>query len=412
MAIAPEISLLLVSLPLAVSAQVPITPLGNVAVDHALHISPNAPSLRCYVTPIRPELDFALRFHTGFVMDLPLNQYRGPNHSGNIVLDVTPKSGPAAHLVSHILFPNIPATTLYGEVKGDFFVGEGTYNVEAYLVDDSHRVCREHWQIRARRNPGERRIDLAIPPLTVAPSSSPPSAAPVARPRQLEDLTITILLHAASVAPEAAKLHPADVSMLTGSLSSILAYLPAQTVTLVIFNLDQRTVLFRKEHFTGSGLDAVAEVLRQAQFDLVDYSVLRRPGGGAALLACLARQALRDPGDDSALIFLGPHVQFQDPVLARFADRSRGRLRTFYLQYRPPVTLVKSPLEPAAIADAVYQPDPLVYLSPSEEDALSPRDAPDSIEQVVKSLKGEVLVMRRPSDLAGAIKHIWSRLSQ
>ncbi len=410
MAIAPEISWLLVSLPLAMSAQVPIASLGNVAVDHALRISPNAPLLRCHVTPIQPALDFALRFHTGFIMDLPLNQYRGPNHSGNIVLDVSPESGPTAHLVSHILLPKVPATTLYGEVKGEFFVGEGTYNVDAYLVDDSHRVCREHWRIRARRKPDERRIGLAIPPLTVAAASSPPSVLPVARRRQLEHLTV--LLHAASVAPGAAKLHPADVSMLTGSLSSILAYLPARTVTVVIFNLDQQTVLFRKEHFTRSGLDAVAEVLRQMQFSLVDYSVLRRSGGGAALLACLARQALRDSGAGGALVFLGPHVQLQDPVPARFGDRSCGRLRTFYLQYRPPVTLVKSTLDPAAASDPVYQPDPLVYLSPSDEDVLSPRDVPDSIEQMVKSLKGEVLVMRRPSDLAGAIEHIWSRFPQ
>lgn len=75
------------------------------------------------------------------------------------------------------------------------------------------------------------------------------------------------------------------------------------------------------------------------------------------------------------------------------------------------MTLAKAGLAPA-VYDPVYNPNPLVYLSPSNDEVLTPRDAPDSIEQLVKSLKGEVLVMRGPSDLASAIEHIRSRSSK
>ena len=409
MAIAPGVSWLLFSLPLVMSAQVLITPSGSVPVAHSFAISPDAAPLNCHVTPTPPELDFALRFHSGYVIDLPLSQFRGANHRARIFLNVTPAGGSPAHLVSRIFFPDMPVTELYGEIKGDFIVGEGTYKVGAYVVDDLHRVCRAQWQIRARRKAGERRVDLAIPPLSVAAESMPPSAAQVTGSRQLPRLTV--LLHAASVDPDAGKLRKSDISILTGSLSSLLRQLPAKTVSLVIFNLDQQAVLFRKEGFTESGLEGVTEVLKQEQLSLVNYAVLRQSRGGVALLASLTMDALRDSAGGGTLVFLGPHVRFQDPVPSGFGNRSHCLSRTFYLQYRPPMTLARVGAEPA-VSNSVYNADPLVYLSPSDEEVLTPRDAPDSIEQVVKSLKGEVMVMRRPSDLAGAIEHIRSRSPQ
>src|SRR5690349_12669455 len=52
-----------------------------------------SPPFRCQIRPRRPELDYSLRFQTGYVISLPMGQFTGSGHSLNTFLRVTPVAG-------------------------------------------------------------------------------------------------------------------------------------------------------------------------------------------------------------------------------------------------------------------------------------------------------------------------------
>lgn len=122
----------------------------------------------CAVTPIRPELDFSLRFQTGFTMDLSPGQLTGPHHYGVIVLRVTPESGRPAYLLSRINLPDMTNAKIDGHVRGGFVVGEGKYKVEMIFGNDLHQLCRSQWGIEAKPDRSQRNLRIALPPLTAA----------------------------------------------------------------------------------------------------------------------------------------------------------------------------------------------------------------------------------------------------
>src|ERR1700722_424899 len=49
-----------------------------------------APTLKCQFAEIPPALNFALRFQTGFSVQLPVQQFQGPGHGWDVLLRVTP----------------------------------------------------------------------------------------------------------------------------------------------------------------------------------------------------------------------------------------------------------------------------------------------------------------------------------
>ena len=63
------------------------------------------------------------------------------------------------------------------------------------------------------------------------------------------------------------------------SLSSLLETLPAQSVRLVVFNLDQQKELFREDTLTPRAFDRASESLNNLQLQMVDYKVLQNREG-------------------------------------------------------------------------------------------------------------------------------------
>lgn len=157
---------LLMLIPVVASAQVRIEPRDAIGVQPEFNKDSDALRLQCEFKPVRPALDFTFRFHTGYRIEVPLSQFQGARHTGNIVLRVTPDRGVPEHLSDSFAVPDTPEA-VEAQISGDFVVGEGNYRVDVVVEDDLHRVCRSQWRIRAKRTGVERNISLAIPPLTV-----------------------------------------------------------------------------------------------------------------------------------------------------------------------------------------------------------------------------------------------------
>jgi hypothetical protein len=123
--------------------------------------------LHCGISPVRPALNFSLRFQTGYVIDVLLDQFRGSGHELKVLVRVIPEGGQPSLLVSTEKLPEAPQTKADGEIAGMFVVGEGAYRVEALVQDDLHRICQGNWRIQAKRSGSERDLALTTPPATV-----------------------------------------------------------------------------------------------------------------------------------------------------------------------------------------------------------------------------------------------------
>jgi len=309
------------------------------------------------------------------------------------------------------------------------------------LIDDRGRTCFKDWQLDAELGRGERLVKLVMPPNTVAELSLRASPAADRHPDAVRPMRLTILLDAAplSGASNRSSLSSSDQVFLLGALSALLERVPATSVRLVAFNLEQQRVIFQRNGFTLDSLDEVAASLDQLQLAKVDYQALQLHIGYLDLLAHLINEELRADAPSDAVIFLGPRERFHEKLPADALEKSRGEApRFFFLPYQAPLPL-PDPQAPRALRDPMSGsggrgrggggtppllsppdlmsgPDPRggEYDSPgfggagSLHAALpdSPDRLPDTVSLAVARLKGRTIPLQSPDQFAKAIEQI------
>src|ERR1019366_1512565 len=187
---------------------------------------------------------------------------------------VTPEGRGPVYMTKTEALPEVPETKVDALTGGAFVVGEGAYGLEVLVEDDLYRNCRGSWQIQARRWGSERQLSPTTPPGTVEELSGIGPRTGDAKPG-LGVGRITILVHAAPLLPNLSALQPDDVQRVVDSLSSLLRELPAQSVRLIAFNLDQRAVIFREDGFEVNQSGELTAALNQLELGLLDYRILR-----------------------------------------------------------------------------------------------------------------------------------------
>jgi hypothetical protein len=343
------------------------------AVERYFGSFENDKPLQCRVEPIPPRLSFSFRLQAGYVVSVPLKQYFGPKHVLAILSRVTPEGGDPAYFASAVKLPDIPKTKNVMDLAGLYLVGEGRYSVDLVFFDETGRACRKSWRFEAKLGPAERGLKLGMPPQSVSELSfrrwslggkSLDDVRPIRR--------LTVLLHAAPLVTRSIRFRAQDRGLLLSSLASLLETLPARSVRLVVFNLDQQKELFRQEALTPEAFDQAADSMNNLQLQLVDYRVLQNRGGHVSLLTDLVNQELQAQEPSDAVIFLGPTARYFDKV-PEF-DLSATAPRFFYLQYKP-------------------------YYGRGA-------DFPDSIEFAIKKVRGKAMLIHTPDEFAKAIKQI------
>lgn len=335
--------------------------------------------LACKVIPLQPHLSFIFRIQTGYAVRVPLKQFSGAGHRWVVLTRVVPESGgEPTYLVSRWSLPAIPKTKREVEIGGMFLVGEGHYRVDWILGDDRNRYCRKSWSIDAKLKSDERGTNIGLAPGSVSELSlrrwsslgnQSDDAHPIRR--------LTVLLHAAPLVSRRTRLAAQDRGILLGSLVSLLETLPAQSVRLVVFNLDQQKELFRQDIMTPEAFESVAESMRNLQLQLVNYQVLQNRLGHIRLLTDLLNNEIHAAAPSDAVIVLGPTARFADPVPDIPLEENMPRM--FYLQFKP--------------------------------DWDRGQDFPDSIDFAMKKLRGKTLIVHNPDDYAKAIRQIEMQLS-
>ena len=347
--------------------------------------SPNDRPMQCDVTPAKPSLNYSFRFQAGYSVQVPMNQYRGPGHSLAMMAAITPDgTGKPVFLGSRFGLPEIPPGKNQLSFGGAYLLGEGGYSVKWMMMDDTGRVCRKKWHVEVKLGRGERDVKVAIPRGTVSdltgrglrPAKPPTDDAP--------PLRLTVLMHAAPMSPRRTRMRPNDTMTLLGSLSSLLEHVPASSVRLVVFNLDQQKELYRKDDFTLNSLDQVYASLNRIELNLVDVQVLENRLGHVDLISDMVNQEIHAQPLSDAVVFLGPMARFEDKVPRQSLDKTAGALpRFFYFQVRP-----------------FFRGGRAGPIGPS------PAALPDSINSAISRLNGKVVVIHSPGDLAKAIARL------
>ena len=226
------------------------------------------PALRCQVSPIKPSLNFSFRYQSGYMVTVPMNQYFGSGHRWTVLIRITPEGGSRKpiYLISEFALPTVPRNNSEAGVGGGYLLGEGVYDVRWMMLDDAGRVFRKTWRLDVHLSHADRQVKVAMPPDTVGElvlrGSRPlPTETGDAVTRRL-----TILLHVAPLFPQRTHLHYGDVMTLMSTVSSLMEHVPARSVRLVLFNLDQQKELYRKDDFLLRDMAQLFQAM--SQFEL------------------------------------------------------------------------------------------------------------------------------------------------
>jgi hypothetical protein len=354
---------------MAVHAQFLIDPVKGAQAWHSLEPVSGEKAMTCRVIPIRPAISFSFRLQAGYVVNVPIREYAGKPHVWAVMVKITPEQGDPVYLGTNLSVPKLPDNKRDElSFSGVFLLGEGRYDVELAAVDDSNRICRKAWTLQAKATRDEQKMRSMLPPNRVEPLT-------FHAPRKRDgdsNLRITILLHAAPSFPRSTQLRGRDRSRLLGSLASLLEQLPAATVKLVAFNLDQQREIYRTDNFDDNAFRKLSDSLAQIDLGVVDVRTLGNRTGHIDLLANL----IEAEANSDAVIFFGPVAHNGGRVTA---ERSSDAPKYFYFQFRP----------------------------------MRERPGPaDVIESATKRVGGKVIPIHTPQDLAKAIAEVEKYLVQ
>lgn len=362
----------------AASAQSVVDPAQVPRVMSRFEPRPDDRPLACSVTPYGPALNFSFRIQAGYVLRLPMNQFQGPRHFWFTLMRITPAAGDRkpVFLASRTRLPDVPKTKVEVEIGGGYMLGEGGYDIRWMMLDDQGRVCRKDWHVEAKLARSERRAKVAMPANTVSAFSLLGSAGQPPAHDDSAPFSVTILMHAAPLFPRRTHFRVTDGMLLIGSLGSLMERLPARSVRLVVFNLDQQKELYRSEDFSLSAIDQVWQSMSSMELNAVDFSVLQKPKGHVDMLAGLVNRELHAEKPSDAVLFLGPSARYEDKPPRGAIERLALIPRFFYFQYRP-------------------------FLR-----RIMPATLPDSITLTVAELKGKTSIIHTPAEFAKAIDQL------
>jgi hypothetical protein len=414
-----------------------LVPAGDLArVQRLFQPRTDAAPLPCDVTPLPPSLNFTFRFQAGYAFRVAQSQYPATTSGWSVLTSITPDGGVPTSLLARYHLVDATRVGPDFDLRGMYYLGEGRYSVVSTLRDDRNRVCRKQWQIVVEPAHADRAVPMSILPNTIRQFT------PIVPPElQFRDsaasMRISVLLNAAAFSTARTNIRPYDRTVLFGALTSLLEHLPAASVRLVAFSLEQQQEIFRSEHFAASESGKVAAAIRSLQSSTVDVHILEKPLGYVDFLAGLLAREHNAPDPADTILFLGPTSRYGGKMPESALPVPTGA-RFFYVRYEnlrramPNVPNVYSggtagdegrPIDSVTVDENIAQtiPVPRQLQQPGGGGRRNghypdpPSNAPmsdgrgDIISAAVARLKGKTLTIHTPADLANAIRKIEGR---
>ena len=197
-------------------------------------------------------------------------------------------------------------------------------------------------------------------------------------PRGTDDaapLRLTIFLHAAPLSPRRTRMRPNDMMTLMSTVSSLLERVPARSVRLVLFNLDQQKELYRKDGFVLRDMAQVSRAMTNIELGLVDFQVLQNKRGHVDLLTDLVNREIAGQSPSDVVLFLGPATRYFDSVPQASLEKPVGHGTQFYY----------------------FQIVPFIRQTAT---------LGDTIKSAISRLGGKTIVIHTPGEFAKAIERL------
>jgi hypothetical protein len=336
-------------------------------------------TLKCDVQTWSPALDFDFRYQAGLFLIAGMNQFRFGDRV-TAYLRVVPEGSAPVFLWQSLKLPS-PAPGSEAIRPGDlkhqeitlgnaFNVGEGRYSVEFLFVSQGGGSCYKKWSWSVG-NHADKRVPQMMSPGSVTPIVIDSWDGHL----DSKGVRLRVLLDAASMRQYSSQLYPWDRSLLLEALASVLKQVPARSVALTAFNLEQQREIFRQEQFDAAGFEKLSKALEGVGLATVPYEALRK-GSAPKFLINLTREQVSVDHPAEAVVFLGPLSSVDQNILMQPFDDS-GSPRFFYF--------------------ALHR---------------SGANFPDAIEHLTKNLHGSVFSISTPSELALAIRKMTAQLGQ
>jgi hypothetical protein len=380
----------------------------------------------CEVVPIEPRFNFTLRLQAGYMVRVRRRAVLGEAEQWVTLARVSPQARNRApvYLSDVVQIPAVPEGDDRGEVGGFFWLGEGRYRVKWLMFDRHGETCRKAWSIEARLKPAERLLNPVLPPATVA-GVSWSRGVRTSENRPLSG-RLTILLHAASLDQLKTGIGTRDSALLLDALWGLMDQLPARSVRLVIFSLDQQQEYYRKDRITLATLPDVSKTLDSIPWAM-DYRLLQNPSGTVDLIENLATGEMRASDPSDAVIFLGAHSIYDGKPSDSLVRARTSRQQFFYLMCANTSSRRGFLSAPAgggggsggggwsggrrALEIPPEVQGPTVYSGHPRISGARSNYGPDSIQYAVERLGGRVLKVDSPDSFAKAVGEIARNLS-
>ncbi len=339
--------------------------------------------LACTVTPLKPQLGFDLRFHTGYEVTIPLKELAGSENTLSIIFRVAPadKKNQYSYFVQRIHVPAIEENP-----KGDAFlqgslqVGEGEYHIDWLMRDRSERVCSSYWDADAELAPKDRQMALSIEPDAIRREEGEQfnEEPPIQRISE-QRLNVKVLMNFAPQNALSATLQPLDTAALVWILRSIAREPRIGKFSVVAFNMQEQRVIYRQANADRIDFPALGDALKSLNLGTVDLKRLSEKHGDTDFLGDLIEKEVGTEKDHpDALIFASPKVML-DANVPQDSLRQVGNVEfpVFYMNYN-----------------------------------LNPQAVPwkDAISRAVHAFRGTEYTISKPRDLWFAVSEMVSRI--
>src|SRR5579884_1238764 len=311
------------TLSLPLWAQVPLGTNGSINLFNSdmavLEAADVRTDLPCTVTPVKPQLGFDLRFHTGYDVTIPLKDLAGSENTLSILFRVAATSRPHdySYFIQHVHVPSVE-----DDAKGDaflqgaFITGEGQYHVDFLMRDRSERVCSFYWDTEAALGPKDRQIALAVGANTIkAEDGEQFKEEPPIQRAPNAPLNVKVLINFAPQNALSAALQPLDTNALVSILRPISRDPRIGKFSLVAFNMQEERVVYRQEDADRIDFPALGAALKSLNLGTVDLKRLGEKHGETEFLNTLIQKEVGAEKDHpDAIIFAGPKVMLDANV--------------------------------------------------------------------------------------------------
>lgn len=340
--------------------------------------------LNCTLMPDQAFLGFDLKFHTGYEVWLPLGEIAGAGGTLSILFRVTAKGGNGwpVYFGEKLVVPPIADTRGGIHLSGTFDVGEGSYHVEWLMRDHRGRLCPASWDVLAPLPPQDSGIVVALPAQTVRPTEGerfqpePPAQRTLGAPL----LHLKILMNFAPRRPDLAALDPQDQVALISILRNLFRDPRVGKVSLVVFNIQQREVLYRQSASDQIDFPAIGKAVSELRLGTVDVRRLADQNGDVEFLSRLIKDEMAVCDGVDGLIFAGPKSLIDSSVSRKdLKEIGEPEFPVFYMNY-----------------------------------TLDPQEVPwdDAIGRVVKSFRGRRYTVSTPSELWNSVTEAVARTAE